>query len=66
MRLVDAASKQRKKLGKPVALILLVFMDPGLQRQKTNPRALGKSLKGRKLGEFWHYRVGEYRIICNI
>ena len=31
-----------------------------------DPRALGKSLKGPKLGAYWRYRVGEYRIICNI
>jgi mRNA interferase RelE/StbE len=31
-----------------------------------DPRRLGKSLKGPKLGEYWRYRVGEYRIICNI
>jgi mRNA interferase RelE/StbE len=31
-----------------------------------DPRTLGKSLKGPKLGEYWRYRVGEYRIICNI
>ncbi len=30
-----------------------------------DPRQLGKSLKG-ELGEFWRYRVGDYRILCEI
>ncbi|MEY0834529.1 type II toxin-antitoxin system RelE/ParE family toxin, partial [Providencia alcalifaciens] len=29
------------------------------------PRQSGKSLKG-ELGEFWRYRVGDYRILCEI
>ena len=31
-----------------------------------DPRAIGESLRGSKLGEFWKYRVGAYRIICAI
>jgi hypothetical protein len=27
---------------------------------------MGSALKGSKLGEFWKYRVGDYRIICRI
>ncbi len=30
-----------------------------------DPRQLGKPLRGDK-GEFWSYRVGDYRIICTI
>jgi hypothetical protein len=28
-----------------------------------NPRAIGEALKGSRLGEFWKYRVGDYRLI---
>ena len=31
-----------------------------------DPRALGKNLKGPKIGESWRYRVGDIRVICNI
>jgi len=31
-----------------------------------DPRSLGKSLKGPKIGEYWRYRVGDIRVICNI
>jgi mRNA interferase RelE/StbE len=31
-----------------------------------DPRSIGEALKGSKLGNFWKYRVGDYRIICDI
>jgi mRNA interferase RelE/StbE len=31
-----------------------------------DPRSLGEALKGSELGEFWKYRVGDYRIISRI
>lgn len=31
-----------------------------------DPRSIGEALKGSRLGEFWKYRVGDYRIITNI
>ena len=31
-----------------------------------DPRSLGEALKGSKLGAFWKYRVGDYRIISSI
>lgn len=31
-----------------------------------DPRSIGEALKGPELGIFWKYRVGDYRIICNI
>ena len=31
-----------------------------------DPRSIGEALKGSKLGEFWKYRVGAYRVISHI
>lgn len=31
-----------------------------------NPRSIGEALKGSRLGQFWKYRVGDYRIISHI
>ena len=31
-----------------------------------DPRSIGEALKGSKLGEFWKYRIGDYRIIARI
>ncbi len=61
----DAALKELAKLDKPVARRILAFL-----RERVavldDPRSIGEALKGSKLGEFWKYRVGDYRIITNI
>ena len=31
-----------------------------------DPRQLGRALEGNTLGHLWRYRVGDYRIICDI
>jgi len=36
-----------------------------LDRQ-ADPRILGQALRGDELGDFWKYRVGDYRIIADI
>ena len=61
----DSSSKQLKKLHKQTALRLLDFMDERVA-VLSDPRSLGKSLKGPKLVENWRYRVGDIRVICNI
>ena len=61
----DAALKELAKLDKPVAKRIVTFL-----RERVavldDPRSIGEALKGSKLGEFWKYRVGDYRIITNI
>lgn len=61
----DGALKELAKLDKPVARRILAFL-----RERVavldDPRSIGEALKGSKLGEFWKYRVGDYRIITNI
>jgi mRNA interferase RelE/StbE len=31
-----------------------------------DPRSLGEALHGPELGRFWKYRVGEWRLVCQI
>ena len=61
----DAALKELAKLDKQVARRILAFL-----RERVavldDPRSVGEALKGSRLGEFWKYRVGDYRIITNI
>jgi len=61
----DTAEKQLAKLDKPVAKRLRAFL---LERLTTldEPRSIGQALKGSELGEFWKYRVGDWRLICQI
>ena len=59
------ADRQLDKLDRQVAKRILKFLN---QRVRTldNPRSIGEALRGSKLGEFWKYRVGDYRLICSI
>ncbi len=31
-----------------------------------DPRSIGEALRGEELGRFWKYRIGDYRVICDI
>ena len=59
------ARKQLRKLDKQDARRILDFMDERVAKRE-DPRSIGKALTGPHLGEFWRYRVGEYRVICDI
>ena len=61
----DAAKKELAKLDKTIALRILKFLS-GRVAPLENPRSIGEALKGSALGEFWKYRVGDYRIIGRI
>jgi mRNA interferase RelE/StbE len=61
----EGARKDLAKLDKPVARRITEFL-----RNRVAPlddaRSIGHALTGSKLGEFWRYRVGDYRIVCEI
>ena len=61
----DTAAKQLVKLDKPVAKRIQIFLRERLM-PLDNPRSIGDALKGSELGEFWRYRVGDWRLICKI
>ena len=54
-----------KKLDKQVQARILDFLRERLARLD-NPRELGEALAGSKLGNYWKYRVGDWRIICDL
>lgn len=58
------AMKQLRKLDPNQRKLLLAWIDKNLQNC-TDPRALGKPLKG-NLSDEWRYRFGDYRILCDI
>lgn len=60
-----AAKKELGKLDPQIAKRILHFLKSRLAKHK-DPRKLGEALKGSKIGEFWKYRVGDYRIIASI
>lgn len=61
----ETAAKELAKLDRQVARRITAFL-----RERVavldDPRSIGEALKGATLGEFWKYRVGDYRIIANI
>ena len=56
--------KSLKKMDKQFARRIVDYLDDKVA-VLDDPRILGKSLKG-ELGEFWRYRVGDYRVLCEI
>jgi mRNA interferase RelE/StbE len=63
--LTATAVKQIGKLDRSEAKRITTFLR---QRLTTldDPRSTGKALTGPQLGAYWRYRVGDYRIICDI
>jgi mRNA interferase RelE/StbE len=59
------ATKDLRRLERKVAQRLLKFLDERV-RQSADPRAIGEPLRGERLGAYWKYRVGDYRLICRI
>ncbi len=61
----SGAEKDLQRLDKQVALRIVRFL-----RERVavldNPRSISEALTGSKLGNYWKYRVGDYRIIADI
>ncbi len=64
VELSGKALKQLGKINKTERVMIWRFIKETLPRM-TNPRTKGKSLQG-QLKRLWRYRVGNYRIICQI
>ncbi len=58
------AIKNLRKLDKYTRNLIYAWIDKNLVDCE-NPRVHGKGLVGDKSGQ-WRYRVGDYRIICEI
>lgn len=63
--LTATAAKQLGKLDKAEARRITVFLRQRLAALD-DPRSMGKALTGPQLGTYWRYRVGDYRILCDI
>jgi mRNA interferase RelE/StbE len=60
----STVEKQITKLDRQAQARILRFLRERV-RGAENPRQLGKALHGERQG-LWRYRVGDYRIICEI
>lgn len=61
---LSSVKKDTEKLDPQVKRRIRDFLEQRIASLE-DPRSTGESLKG-TLSEFWKYRVGDYRIICEI
>ena len=67
IRIDEKAQKDFAKLDKQVIKRIRKYLEEEvLGKHADNPRAIGEALKGKRLGEFWKYRIGDYRVIAKI
>jgi mRNA interferase RelE/StbE len=59
------AEKDLSKLDKQIARRMIKFLGQRVAKLD-DPRSIGAALRGSELGDFWKYRVGDYRIIAEI
>ena len=59
------ALKELKKLDRPVQIRLVAFLRDRLA-PLDDPRSIGEALSGARLGSYWKYRVGDWRMVCDI
>ena len=60
-----AAERELNKIDRQTARRIVLFLRDRVAALD-NPRSIGEALKGSRLGAFWKYRVGDYRIIASI
>jgi mRNA interferase RelE/StbE len=59
------AERELDRIDPQTARRILIFTH-GRVAKLDDPRSIGEPLKGSKLGEFWKYRVSDFRIIAKI
>lgn len=65
VELAESADRELVKLDAQHRKRILKFLYERVAKLD-DPRSLGEALHGSRLGEFWKYRVGDYRLICKI
>lgn len=65
VELSSGVDRDLNKLDAQRARRILKFLHERVAKLD-DPRSIGEALHGSRLGEFWKYRVGDYRLICKI
>jgi len=65
VELSNLARKNLDELDPQHARRILAFLHERVSALD-DPRSIGEALKGSRLGAFWKYRVGDYRVITSI
>lgn len=61
----ESAKRDLARLDPQVARRITAFLRERVG-QAANPRSIGEALRGARFGEFWKYRVGDYRVVARI
>lgn len=65
VEVAESAERELGKLDPQQRKHILKFLYERIAKLE-NPRSIGQALHGSELGEFWKYRVGDFRLICKI
>ncbi|HXZ20570.1 MAG TPA: type II toxin-antitoxin system RelE/ParE family toxin [Candidatus Acidoferrales bacterium] len=65
VELAESADRELAALDAQPRKRILKFLQERLAKLD-DPRGIGEALHGSRLGEFWKYRVGDYRLIAKI
>jgi mRNA interferase RelE/StbE len=65
VELSESAQRELGRLDAPPRKRILKFLHERVGRLD-DPRSIGEALHGSRPGEFWKYRVGDYRLISKI
>lgn len=65
IELSPLAEKNLDELDRSVAKRILKFLHERVA-PLDDPRSIGEALTGSRLGDYWKYRVGDYRLISSI
>jgi mRNA interferase RelE/StbE len=61
----NAAARELRKLDPQVARRITAFLRERVA-PLDDPRSIGEALRGDTLGDFWKYRLGDYRVVTRI
>lgn len=65
VELAEGVDRELDKLDVQHRKRILKFLNERVAKLD-DPRSIGQALRGSRLGEFWKYRMGDYRLICRI
>ena len=65
IEITESAARQIKKLDPSEAVRIRTYLRDRIAALD-HPRQVGTALHGSRLGDYWRYRVGDYRILCEL
>jgi len=64
-RFSESALRPLRKPDRQVQRRIIAFLEKRVE-PLGDPRSTGEALRGEDFGDFWKYRIGDYRLFCDI